>query len=259
MRKNRFETALSVSQNKDVDVLLAVGRANSDFDNKNGDPNYAIEKLKIAAAIKKVKEPAIYIHMGDAYRMLMDGGNAQTSYQAALALDPNYARALYRIGKIYQTQGQGQEEIYMKYYNEAIAKDPAYAPVYKNLSDLYYSTDVTKAAMYLDKYLANTDDDPKNCFYKASMKYAQGLFKEAIVAADQCLAATPNPYPNLYGLQGFAYYKLGDSVKAKESFEKYLAKQSPEKIGPTDYSMYSETLLNFPVTKNWLQLILKRR
>lgn len=244
--RNRFETALSITQNKDMDVLLAVGRANSDFDNKFGDPKYAIEKLKIVAANKKIKEPAVYIQMGDAYRMLMDGGNAQTAYQTALDMDPSYARASYRIGKIYQTQGQGQEEIYMKYYNEAIAKDPAFAPVYKNLSDLYYSTDVTKSAMYLDKYLANTDDDPKNCFYKASMKYAQGLFKESIAAADQCISATPNPYPNLYGLEGFAYFKLGDSVKARENFEKYLQTQAPEKIGPGDYSMYSETLLKFP-------------
>ncbi len=244
--RNRFETALSLSQNKDLDVLIAVGMANADFDNKNGDPNYAIEKLKIATAFKKFKEPSVYVYMGDAYRMLMDGGNAQLSYEAALAIDPSYARASYRIGKIYQTQGSGQEEIYMKYFNDAIAKDPAYAPVYKNLSDLYYNTDVTKSASYLDKYLANTDDDPKNCFYRASMKYAQGLFKEAVDAADLCIAATPNPYPNLYGLQGFAYFKLGDSLKAKDAFEKYLQKQLPEKIGPTDYSVYSETLLKFP-------------
>ena len=77
--RNRFETALSLSQNKDLEVLTAVGRANSNFDNKNGDPNYAIEKLKIATAIKKFKEPSVYVYMGDAYRMLMDGGNAQIS------------------------------------------------------------------------------------------------------------------------------------------------------------------------------------
>ncbi len=244
--RNRYETALSLSQNKDLDVLTAVGMANTDYDNKNGDATYGIEKLKLATAIKKFKDPAVYVYMGDGYRMLMDGGNAQISYQAALTLDPTYVRALYRIGKIYQTQGVGQEEIYMKYYNEAIAKDPTFPPVYKNLSDLNYATDVTKSATYLDKYLSYSDDDPKNCFYKASMKYAQGLFKEAIVLADQCIAAVPNPYPNLYGLEGFAFFKLGDSVKARDAFEKYLRIQSPEKIGPTDYSIYSETLLKFP-------------
>ncbi|MBC7889639.1 MAG: tetratricopeptide repeat protein [Ferruginibacter sp.] len=244
--RNRFETALSLSQNKDLNVLAAVGMANSDFDNKNGDPAYAIEKLKIATALKKIKEPALFVYMGDAYRMLMDGGNAQISYQSALNLDPNYARALYRIGKIYQTQGVGQEEIYMKYFNEAIAKDPAYGPVYENLSDLYYNTDVTKSALYLDKFLANTDEDPKNCYYKASMKYAQGLFKEAIVMADQCIAATPNPYTKLYGIQGYAYNRLGDSLKAKTAFENYFQKAEKTQIGMGDYATYANVLLKFP-------------
>jgi len=244
--RSRFETALSLSQNKDIDVLAAVGRANSIVDSKYGDPNYAIEKLKIATGIKKFHDPAVYVYMGDAYRMLMDGGNAQTSYQAALNLDPNYARALYRIGKIYQTQGPNQEEIYMKYFNEAIAKDPAYGPVYKNLSDLYYNTDVTKSAMYLDKYLANTDDDPKNCYYRASMKYAQGLFQEAINLANQCIASTPNAYSKLYGIQGYAYNRLGDSVKAKSAFENYFKKADTGQIGTGDYATYASVLLKFP-------------
>jgi len=244
--RNRFETALSLSQNKDPEVLLAVARANSEFENKNGDPNYALEKLKIVTGLKKFKDPSAYVNMGDAYRKLMDGGNAQLSYQSALNIDPNYARALYRTGKIYQTQGAGQEEIYMKYFNETIAKDPAYAPVYKNLSDLYYNTDVTKSAMYLDKYLANTDEDPKNCYYKASMKYAQGLFKEAVVMADQCIAATPNPYSKLYGIQGYAYNRLGDSLKAKAAFENYFKKADTSQIGMGDYSTYAAVLLKFP-------------
>ncbi|MEO6547262.1 MAG: tetratricopeptide repeat protein [Ferruginibacter sp.] len=243
--RNRFETALSLSQNKDLNVLLAVGMANSGPDNKNGDANYAIEKLKIAAAMKKVKEPSIYVYLGDAYRMLMDGGNAQTSYESALTIDPNYARAPYRIGKIYQTQGQGQEEIYMKYFNDAIAKDAAYAPVYKNLSDLYYNTDVTKSAMYLDKYLTNTDEDPKNCYYRASMKYAQGLFKDAVSMADQCLTL-PNPYPKLYGIQGYAYNRLGDSLKAKTAFDNYFKKADTAQIGMGDYATYANVLLKFP-------------
>jgi len=244
--RNRFETALSLTQNKDVEVINAIGMANSNFDNKYGDANYAIEKLKLAIGMKKFNNPATYVFLGDAYRKLMDGGNAQTAYQNALNLNPNYARALYRIGKIYQTQGPSQQEIYMKYFNDAIAKDPAYAPVYKNLSDLFYNTDVTKSAEYLDKYLANTDDDPKNCYYRASMKYAQGLFKEAITMTEQCLAATPNPYPKLYGIQAYSYNRLGDSVKAKAAFENYFQKGDTSQIGMGDYSTYANVLLKFP-------------
>ena len=87
-----------------------------------------------------MKDPDVYVNLGDAYRKLADGGNAQLAYEQALVLKPDYARAKFRIGRIYQTQGFAQEEIYMKYYNEAIAKDPAYAPVYENLYNLYYTT-----------------------------------------------------------------------------------------------------------------------
>jgi len=243
--RSRFETALSLSQNKSVPVLNAVGYANSNPDSKNGDGNYAVDKLKLATSIKGMKDPDVFVNLGDAYKKIGDGGKAQLAYESALALNPNYARAPYRIGKIYQTQGSGQEEIYMKYFNEAIAKDPAYAPVYKNLSDLYYNTNVTKSAEYLDKYLANTDDDPKNCYYQASMKYAQGLFTEAITKADQCLAA-PQPYWKLYGIIAYAQNKLGDSVKAKASFDQYFAKAKPEQIGMGDYSTYATVLLKFP-------------
>ena len=244
--RNRFETALSLSQNKDLLVLTAVGMANSDFDNKYADPAYGIEKLKIATNLKKFKEPSVFIYMGDAYKKMLDGGNAQISYQSALNIDPKYARALYRIGKIYQTQGSGQEEIYLKYFNEAIEKDPAYAPVYKNLSDLYYNIEVTKSAQYLDKYLASTDDDPKNCYYRASMKYAQGLFKEAITLADQCIAGSGSPYPKLYGIQGYAFNRLGDSVGARKAFENYISKADQSQIGSGDYATYANVLFKLP-------------
>ena len=191
--RNHFETAISLSQGKIAAVLNAVGFANVNA--KDGDAAYAVEKLKLATAIKKMTDPDVFVNLGDAYKKMGDGGQAQLAYEAALALNPKYARASYRIGKIYQTQGGTQEEIYMKYYNEAIAKDPAYAPVYENLYNLYYTTDVPKSAQYLEKFLANTDDNPKNCYLRASILYAQALFADAVKKADECIGTNPAPYP----------------------------------------------------------------
>ena len=125
--KSQFETAISLSKAASVPVLNAVGYANVNA--KEGDAAYAVDKLKLATATKRMNDPDVFVNLGDAYKKLGDGGNAQLSYEAALALNPKYARASYRIGKIYQTQGVIQEEIYMKYFNEAIAKDAAYGPV----------------------------------------------------------------------------------------------------------------------------------
>ena len=240
--RNRFETALSLSQSKNVSILNGIGFANVNAD--KGDADYAIDKLKLATTLKNMKDPDVYNNLGDAYKKLLQGGPAQTAYESALAINPAYARASYRIGKIYQTQGFGQEEIYLKYYNDAIAKDANYGPVYENLYQYYYLTNVTKSGEYLEKFLANTDDDPKNCYYRASMKYAQGLFADAITKANECITAGgTTPYPNLYGLTAYAYDRLGDSINAKKSFELYFAKQSPEKIGPTDRKTYAKVLL----------------
>jgi tetratricopeptide (TPR) repeat protein len=241
--RNRFETAISLSQGKSAAVLNAIGLANVMA--KDGDVNYAIDKLKLATAIKKMNDPDVFINLGDAYKKITEGGPAQTAYEGALTLSPNYARAPYRIGKIYQTQGGSQKEIYMRYFNDAIAKDPAYGPVYQNLYELLYTTDVAQSAAYLDKYLANTDDDPKNCYYRASMKYAQGLFAEAISKADECLAA-PGGYLKSYGIKAYAYNKLGDSVNAKAAFETYFSKADPSIIGAGDLSTYASVLLKFP-------------
>jgi tetratricopeptide (TPR) repeat protein len=243
--RQRFETAISLSQGKNIAILNAVGLANVDA--KGGDALYAIDKLKAATVQKGFKDPDVYCNMGDAYRKLSDGGSALRAYENALALLPNYAKASYKIGKIYQTQGRPQEEIYMRYYNEAIAKDAAYAPVYFNLYNYFYETNVTRSAEYLEKYLANTDDDPKNCYYRAAMKFAQGLFQETVSKSDECITAGGNePFPNLYGLKGYAYNRLGDSVNAKAAFDLYLQKQKPEKLGPNDFATYAKILLKFP-------------
>ena len=148
---------------------------------------------------------------------------------------------------MYQSQGVAQEALYNGLYNEAVAKDANYAPVYNTQFNYYYNTDVPKSAQYLEKWLGASDDDPKACYYRASMQYAQGLFAPAIAKADECITAGgTNVYPSLYGVKALAYNRLGDSVNAKTSYEEYFKKQPVEKVGPGDYSSYAMILLKFP-------------
>lgn len=260
--RSRFETAISLSQGKNVAVLNAVGYANGNPDMKNGDAQYAIQKLTQATQIKKMNDPDVWTNLGDAYRKAGQGGDAVKSYAKALELDPNYARALYRTGSVYQSQGSSQEPLFMKYYNDAIAKDPKYAPVYATLWAYYYETNVSRSAEYLEKLLANSDDDPKACYYRASMKYAQGLFTEAIAQVDACVASAGAnaPYAKVYGIKAYAYdklsdqsYKAKDSVKGKEyvakaleSFDEYFKRASADQIGAGDYARYGLQLLKTP-------------
>jgi tetratricopeptide (TPR) repeat protein len=245
--RSHFESAISLSGGKNMMVLDAIGFANADFDSKYGDGAYAIEKLQQATNIKGFKDARIMTDLGDAFRKIQDGGSAQRSYEAALAIDPKYARAKFRLGRIYQSQGRSQEAIYLQYYADAIAMDPNYAPVYFNLYQYFYETDVVKSAAYLDKYIAaKGSDEPNACFLNAQMKFAQGLFAEAYTSSENCIGASTNPYPNLYGLKAYSAYKLADSVNAKVAFDMYFQKQNPAKIGSRDYYTYADVLLKFP-------------
>jgi len=245
--RSKFETAISLSGGKRIDVLNAVGAPNSDPEIKNGDASYAIDKLKLATTLKGFKDPEVWANLGDAYRKNSDGGGAIQSYDAALRLNPNYARAIYRKGRLYQSQGRMQENLYTGFYNDAIAKDVNYAPVYNTLFNYYYETDVPRSAQYFEKLMANSDDDPKACYYRASLQYAQGLFSQAITKASECISAGgTNAYPNLYGVKAQAYNRLGDSVNAKASYEEYFKRQIISKVGPGDYSSYAMILLKFP-------------
>ena len=247
--RNRFETAISLTQGKSIPVLNAIGVAN--IKSKAGDAMYAIDKLKQATALKGFKDPEVYVNIGDAYRKFADGSNAVPAYQSAITLDPNNARAYFRTGQVYQTQGFDQKDIFLKYYNDAIARDASYSPVYYVLYDYYYRFDVVKSAQYLDKYLSvKGADEPNGCYYGATMKFAQGLFPETIAKTNECIAAAKTagkePYPNLYGLLGYAYKRMNDSMNAKVAFDNYFLKQKPDKILPGDDTSYAFLLLKFP-------------
>ena len=243
--RNRFETAINMAKKKERDeILTAVGRAN--VKEKDGDILYGIDKLKQAAE-KDKKNAEILNLIGYGYWRLNDGTNATIYYQQALALDPHDARASFMIGRIYETQGYGQELIYMRYYNDAITQDPNFAPVYYWLFQYYYYRDVNKAAEYLNKFVAAADKDSKNCYAQASLMYVSKKYPETISQADACItAAGEKAFPNLFGLKAYAYDKLGDSAKSRKAFEEFFAKVNPDNIGPTDYATYGKVLLKFP-------------
>jgi predicted Zn-dependent protease len=244
--RNRFETAISLSGGKNAAVLNAVGFANADFDSKLGDANYAIQKLKQATELKGMKDPDVWTNLGDAYRKIQDGGEAQSAYEKALSLDTKYARAKYRIGRIFQTQGAQQEEIYMRHYNDAIALDANYCPVYFTLQQYYYSINVNKSADYLEKYLnCKGTDEPNACYLRTALKAAQGQYQATIAKGKECIAAG-DKNPKLWGIIAYQYAKLGDSINAKLYFEEFFERETPAKIGPTDYETFAAILLKIP-------------
>ncbi|HUP11771.1 MAG TPA: tetratricopeptide repeat protein [Niastella sp.] len=241
--RQRFETAISLTKGKDIEVFNAIGRANVNA--KTGDATYAIEKLNQATQVKNFKDAQTYIIMGDAYRKLIDGGNAITSYTKALGIDPKLAEAHHKTAKIYLTQRNA--EMFLPGFDKAIEADPAYAPTYFELFYYWYFKDVNKAAPYLEKFAANSDQGADVEYLKTDFLYASGKFGEAKDKALSLISQFGDKVaPRMYKMVAYACDTLKDMSCANKYMADYFAKQNPDDVVSADYEELANINLQTP-------------
>lgn len=235
-----MDEVLLTSKNKNPLALWSIARAN--IDSKNGDVKWALELLEQASK-KDKKNPAIYIAMGDAYRKLVDGSNAVISYKKALDADKEYAEAIYNQGKIYKTQNN--PEIYLEYFNEAIAVDSNYAPALYELYAYYFFKDVNMAQKYLDAYISHSDPNLQHDYLRADLLYVSKKYTAAIEEADDIIQkAGPNVQPRLYKLMAYSYAANGDSTTALKDINTYFEHQDTTELVAKDYALKAALLEN---------------
>jgi tetratricopeptide (TPR) repeat protein len=235
--RQQFETAINLSSGKkgpDAGVLNAVGRAN--IEAKDGDAAYAVDKLKMAGD-KDPKNADIFLNLGDAYRKEHEGGQAVTSYDQALSVNPNLSRAIYRKGMIYYTQKNW--ELFTQLMNKTVSVDPKFAPAYYQLYYYYLGKlDFATAQDFSTKYIANADQDPQNDYLRIQTLWAQKKYDDAITGAKALVAAAgEQTQPRVYKLLADSYVGKGDTASAKQYIDQYFAKAKEEDITPKDYVM----------------------
>ena len=245
--RQRFEAAITASIKKkkeDVNILNAIGRANADGPANAGDPAYGVQVLKRAVALDP-NNSDVYTNLGINYLKMGgdQGGNAYEAYSNAIRVDPKNARAMFRLGKIFQSQGNSEK--FLQYFNDAVAADPAYAPAYLELYDYYANRDVNKAREYLEKYIANTDKNCSTEFLLADYLFRSGKYQESLAKAQAMGTGPCANYPRLKVLYAFNYDRLGDSAQARTNIESYLATAAPEKVQPTDYLFGASVVKKF--------------
>jgi len=246
--KQRFEAAITNSGKKkkeDPNILNAIGRAEADGPATVGDPAYGVEVLKRAVALDP-NNADIYNNLGINYLKLGpdQGGNAYEAFNNALRVDPKNAMAKFRLGKIFQSQGNTEK--FLDYYNTAVTADPAYAPGYLQLYDYYSNRDVNKAKDYLEKYIANADKDCNTDFFYADYLFRAGKYQESLDKAKAMENGACKNYSRLKVLYAYDFDRLGDSVQARSNIESYLANTPAEKVKPEDYEFAGKLLLKFP-------------
>lgn len=230
---------LDATKHKDADALLAAAKAN--IDSENGDAKWALELLEQAAKRDK-KNPAVYSAMGDAYRKLVDGSNAVLSYQKALDVDPRYAEAWYKLGKVFKTQDN--VSVYLDRFTKAFASDENYTPALYELYNFYfYRGDVDNAKNFLERYIKNSDPSPRHDYMIADLDYISKQYKDAIAKANFILDRDKDStQPRIYKLIAYSYEGLGDSAQALQYINQYFDKQDTAGYVAKDFELKARLL-----------------
>lgn len=240
--KQRFETAISLSKGKkgnDPNVLLAIGRANTDA--KGGDIAYAIQKLNEASTLAP-NNADVFLALGNAYRKIPGSGSqAATNFIKAGGLNSTAALPWYRLAKLYSTQQNW--DVVLENYNKAIAADPKFAPAYLELYYYYllYPKDFAKAEEYANKYIQATDKSVENDYIKAQTAFVQNKFDEAISTAQNIIAQSgEKANPRVYRLLGYSFVGKGDSTGACQYVGQFFAKADPDDVIGADYILQAD-------------------
>jgi tetratricopeptide (TPR) repeat protein len=179
--------------------------------------------------------------LGDAYRKMVDGGNAIISYDKALELDSTLAKAMYRKGMIYKTQNQ--PSIYIDRFTKAVAIDSNYTPALYELYYYYYFRDVVTADKFLNAYIRNADPDPQHAYMLTDLHYVSQKYNEAIRGAKDILNEEgDSAQPRLYKLIAYSYAALGDSASALNYINSYFDKQTPSEFVAKDFELKANLL-----------------
>ena len=247
--KQKFEQAITATKNKkgveNVEILTAIARANAGGSSKVGDPAYGVEKAKRAAEIdaknaeSKFWEGVNYLKMGGER-----GGDAVQAFTDAIARNPNKADAYYRIGRIYQSQNN--KEAFDKWYADALRVDASYPDVYLAYFQYFEDKDINRAKEYLDKFIANSEQDCITDYFAANYLFRAGKYQESLDKAKVMAEGDCKNAPRVNILYAYNYDRLGDSLKAKDAIDAFFVKEVAAKIQPDDYIIASKIYNKFP-------------
>jgi tetratricopeptide (TPR) repeat protein len=233
-----MEEVLAAGKNKDAEALYAAGRAN--IDSKNGDITWAVEKLGDELKRDR-KNPLIYTALADAYRKVIDGTNAIIYYNKALEVDPKFAEALYKEGRLYMSQKN--PSVYLQKFLIALNVDENYAPALYDLYYYYFYIDVAKAKEYLDRYVLVAEPSVDIDYMRTDLLFVSQKYTQAIEGAKNILAKEGlNAKPRIYKLLAYSEAYTGDSTAALKNMNEYFKMQNDSSIVAKDYELKAKLL-----------------
>ena len=234
----KFALALKDTKKKDIEELVAIGRAYT-YSNK---PNYkkAIEYLNKAKAISP-NDALVQLALGDAFYGDKNQNEAYAAYRNAFQIDPTLLRAKMQLGVLLKGAKSYDEAI--KSFNEVIAISPNYGPVYRELAETYYKwgrNKPSKSTEYMqtafgnyEKYISLTDSSLHSRMRKADFLVLLKDYK-ALEAEANKMIEMDKVNPRIFRYLGYSAYENGNAELAIKSLESYISNPA-NKVIAKDY------------------------
>jgi tetratricopeptide (TPR) repeat protein len=233
-----FALALKDAKKKDVEELIAIGRAYT-YSTK---PNYkkAIEYLNRAKTINP-NDALVQLALGDAFYGDKNQNEAYAAYRNAFQFDPTLLRAKMQLGVLLKGAKSYDEAI--KSFNEVIAINASYGPVYRELAETYYKwgrNKPSKSTEYMqlafsnyEKYMNLTDRSIHSRMRRADFLVLLKDYKALEEEANKMIEMD-KVNPRIFRYLGYSAYENGNAEGAIKALENYIA--NPEnKIIAKDY------------------------
>lgn len=233
-----FDSASRLDK-KNPEIFAKIGDAYLYSKKPNG--NKAVENLSIARDMNP-KVAKYWAHLGDAYKMVGNNGEAMTSFQTSVEKDPTTTSAYISMARIWAAAKQ--DSLAIPLLQEAIKLSPDDAAPYKDLIELYIKTgQYDKVTPLLDKYVTLTGDDvdAKVRFVKFLTFQAKD-YDRAILEGEKLLLTNPDQY-TLHRWLAWAYAEKGDFQHSHDHsvmlFED-IGKKEGRATFPSDYDYWGK-------------------
>ena len=236
--EENFSSATRLDK-KNAEIFAMAGNAYLFSKNPNGQK--AVQYLSTARDMNPNRAD-YWAHLGDAYRMVGNNGEAMTAFQTAVEKDPTNTAAYVSMARIWKQAKQ--DSLAIEQLLKAIQLAPNDAAPYKDLIELYIKHgQYAKVTPLLEKYVSLTGDD-----VEAQVRLVKFLtfqakdYDRAILEGEKIMKSNPEQY-TVHRWLAWAYAEKGDfenSLKHSEMLFEDIGKKEGRATFPSDYDYWAE-------------------